>query len=56
MPITLVEALKGARMTVQTVDGPLTIQTEPGVSSGDTMTLKHFGVPEFDPPEGYDPE
>lgn len=56
VPITLVEALKGARMTVQTVDGPLTIQTEPGVSSGDTMTLKHFGVPEFDPPEGYDPE
>lgn len=56
VPITLVEALKGSRITVQTVDGPLTIVTRAGICSGDTMNLKHFGFPEFNPPDGYDPE
>lgn len=27
VPLTLVEALKGAKITVQTVDGPVTIMT-----------------------------
>lgn len=56
VPITLVEALRGASMTVQTVDGPLTITTQPGVCTGDTLVLKHFGVPEFNPPDEYDRE
>lgn len=43
-------------MTVQTVDGPVTIMTKPGVCSGDTFRLKHFGAPEFNPPEEYDPQ
>ena len=55
MPLTLLEAMTGATITVMTIDGPLTVLTKPGVSSGDTMTLKHLGVPEFSPPEGYDP-
>ncbi len=55
IPITLVEALKGAKITVQTLDGPLTIITKPGVCSGDAMTLKNYGVPEFNAPDGYDP-
>jgi len=56
VPITLVEALLGANITIQTLAGPLNITTKPGVSTGDKMTLKHFGVPEFNPPENYDPE
>ena len=56
VPITLVEALRGATLTVQTVDGPLTLTTQPGVCTGDTMVLRHFGVPEFNPPDTYDPE
>ncbi len=54
--ITLVEALVGAKLTIQTIDGPLTIQTTAGVTTGDKMTLKHYGVPEFNPPENYDPQ
>ncbi len=54
VPLTLKEAMIGATITVMTIDGPLTVVTKPGVSSGDTMTLKHLGVPEFSPPDGYD--
>ena len=43
-------------MTISTVDGPLNIEVGPGTSTGDTKVLKHRGIPEFDPPENYDPE
>lgn len=56
VPITLIEALRGARITVQTVDGPITVVTKPGVCTGDTLKLKHFGAPEFNPPDEYDPQ
>mgnify|MGYP002527170472 CR=1 FL=1 len=52
--LTLSEALLGTAITISTVHGPLTIQVEPGVCSGDQMVLKHYGVPEFDPPDNYD--
>lgn len=54
--MTLSEALLGSQITVQTICGPTTITIEAGVSSGDTMVLKHYGVPEFNPPDNYDPE
>ena len=53
--ITLAEALLGTKITISTVHGPLNINVEPGTSTGDEMRLKHLGVPEFDPPEHYDP-
>ena len=53
--ITLAEALLGTKITISTVHGPLNINVEPGTSTGDEMRLKHWGVPEFDPPEHYDP-
>ena len=56
VPISLVEAVLGAKLTIQTLDGPLTIVTKPGMCTGDTMTLKHYGIPEFNPPENYDPQ
>lgn len=55
VPITLIEAMMGAKLTIQTIDGPLTITTQAGICTGDKMTLKHNGVPEFNPPENYDP-
>lgn len=50
------EALLGSKITIQTIDGPLTINTKAGISTGDKMNLKHYGVPEFNPPENYDPQ
>ena len=52
--LTLSEAILGAKITIATVHGPLNIQVEPGVCTGDEMVLKHYGVPEFEPPENYD--
>jgi len=49
-----VEALLGTKITIQTIDGPLSIITKPGLSTGEQMILKHYGVPEFNPPENYD--
>ena len=54
--VTLSEALLGARITIMTIEGPLTIVTKPGLSTGDTMTIEHYGVEEFNPPDGYDPQ
>jgi DnaJ-class molecular chaperone len=54
IPITLLEAIQGATITVNTVYGPVTFDSPPGVCSGDTKVLKHYGVPEFNPPENYD--
>ena len=54
--LTLSEAILGAKITISTVHGPLNIKVEPGVCSGDTMVLKHYGVPEFEPPDHYDAE
>lgn len=53
--LTLAEAILGTEMTISTVHGPLNIVVTPGTSTGETMVLKHQGVPEFDPPENYDP-
>jgi DnaJ-class molecular chaperone len=55
VPLSLFEAIKGTQVTVQTIHGKITIQTEPGVCCGDSLVLQRFGVPEFDPPENYDP-
>ena len=52
--LTLSEAILGTKLTISTVHGPVTIEVEPGQCSGDQMVLKHYGVPEFDPPEEYD--
>ena len=54
--LTLAEAILGTDLTISTVHGPLNIRVDPGTCTGQKMTLKHYGVPEFDPPENYDPE
>lgn len=54
--LTLAEAILGTQLTISTVHGPINITVEPGTSTGDKLVLKHEGVPEFDPPENYDPK
>ena len=53
--MSLSEALKGGTATISTVHGPVNISYEPGTCTGDKKVLKHWGVPEFDPPDNYDP-
>lgn len=55
IPLSLLEAIKGTTITVQTLHGAVNVETEPGISTGDMMVLANFGVPEFDPPDNYDP-
>lgn len=49
--LTLAEAVLGCEMTVITAYGPINIETGAGVCTGNTVVLKHMGMPEFDPPE-----
>ena len=53
--LNLSEALLGCQITISTVHGPLSINVDPGTSSGDKMVLKNWGCPEIDPPDNYDP-
>lgn len=45
VPIRLSEAIKGARIEVPTIDGPVTVTIPPGSSSGRKLRLKGKGVP-----------
>lgn len=44
LPVTLAEAVLGAKIEVPTVDGPVTLSVPPGSSSGDTLRLKGKGL------------
>lgn len=44
LPITLAEAVLGAKIEVPTIDGPVTMTVPPGTSSGDTLRLKGKGL------------
>ncbi len=45
LPITVTEAIKGAKITIPTIDGPAVITVPPGTSSGAKLRLKGKGVP-----------
>ncbi len=45
VPISVVEALKGAKVRVPTVEGPVTLTVPAGTSSGQTFRLKGQGAP-----------
>ncbi len=45
VPVNYSEAVKGARITVPTIDGPVTVTVPPGSSSGVKLRLKGKGVP-----------
>lgn len=44
VPITLSEAIKGARVKVPTFDGPVNVKVPPGTSSGTKLRIKGKGV------------
>jgi DnaJ-class molecular chaperone len=44
-PILFSEAVKGAKIEVPTIDGPVTVTVPPGSSSGRKLRLKGRGVP-----------
>lgn len=44
VPITLSEAIKGARVKVPTFDGPVNMKVPPGTSSGTKLRIKGKGV------------
>ncbi len=45
VPIRVSEAIRGARIDVPTIDGPVTVTIPPGSSSGRKMRLRGKGVP-----------
>jgi len=53
VPITLSQAILGAQVTIETVDGPVNIAIPAGTQHSDQMKLKHFGANEWNPPESY---
>src|SRR5918996_3550179 len=44
LPISLPEALQGAKVTVPTIDGPVRISVPPGPNSGRSLRLKGRGI------------
>lgn len=44
LPVTLAEAVLGAKVEVATIDGPVTMSIPAGSSSGDTLRLKGKGL------------
>ena len=45
VPVSYSEAVKGARIPVPTIDGPVTVSVPPGSSSGRKLRLRGRGVP-----------
>ena len=52
LPITLAEAVHGAKVKVPTVDGPVMLTVAPGTSSGRTLRLKGRGFSRKDATRG----
>ena len=45
LPVTLTEAVLGGKITVPTVDGPVTMTVPKGSNTGTTLRLKGKGMP-----------
>lgn len=54
LPISISQAILGCKTTVETLEGKINVDISPGVTNGDTLVLKNFGVQPFHPPEHYD--
>lgn len=46
LPVTLTEAVRGAKITVPTIDGPVTMTVPKGSNTGTMLRLRGKGVPE----------
>ena len=54
VPLTLTQAILGAKLTIDTLDGKLNIEAHPGTNDGEELVLRFIGVQPFHPPENYD--
>ena len=45
LPVTLTEAVSGGKITVPTIDGPVTMSVPKGSNTGTTLRLKGKGMP-----------
>jgi molecular chaperone DnaJ len=45
LPVTFAQATLGANVSVETLDGPVTVKVKPGTASGTTLRLRGRGVP-----------
>jgi len=46
VPITTAEAIRGAKITIPTIDGPTVVTVPPGTSSGQKLRLRGKGAPD----------
>jgi curved DNA-binding protein len=46
LPLTVAEAIRGAKVTIPTIDGPTLLTVPPGTSSGQKLRLRGKGVPD----------
>ena len=53
VPISLPEALGGAKITVPTIDGPVSLKIPAGANSGTRLRLKGKGIPGNKPGDMY---
>ena len=54
VPISITEAVLGCKVTIETIEGKISIDVKPGTSSGQEFVLRHHGMPPFHPPDNYD--
>jgi molecular chaperone DnaJ len=45
--LSLTDALLGCKITIDSIDGKISIEVKPGVNDGDQIVMKHKGVPMF---------
>jgi len=53
LPITLDEAVRGGKVRVPTVDGPVMMTLQPGTGGGTVLRLKGKGLPSTPPGDLY---
>lgn len=54
IPISITEAILGCKITLETLDGKITVDVKAGTNTGEELVLKHFGMTPFHPPDNYD--
>ena len=54
IPLTIFQAILGCKLTINTVDGRLSIEVPSGTQNGQKMELQQYGSYQLNPPDGYD--
>ncbi|CDW82025.1 chaperone protein [Stylonychia lemnae] len=52
--LNLSQAILGCKLTIETLEGKINIEVNPGVINGQEMILKNLGIQPFHPPDNYD--